>query len=178
MGRGKFLWRRKLIALRKLFALVILTPLEVAFAQDDAGTETAATDSGSSTPPPAPSPTTPPTPAPSGVDATPPASDESANPSSDSEAAASSPSAPSTDQSNTTPRGSSPTTPPVTPPPAPPPSGFGSNGAPCELSPTRLAWGRSLTNLIRALGTRRQGVRRDIIQRCRRRAFTARLCRR
>src|SRR5216684_1902274 len=48
MDRGKFLWCRKLIALRKLFALAlcfsfILTPLEVAFAQDG-GTGTTPTD--------------------------------------------------------------------------------------------------------------------------------------
>jgi hypothetical protein len=61
MGRGYSIWNLKFVALRKLFALVlcfsfILTPLEVAFAQD-AGTDTPPVDSGSTTPPtPPPSP--------------------------------------------------------------------------------------------------------------------------
>src|SRR6267143_3774524 len=60
MRRGSLLWHRKQIALRKLFALVlcfsfILTPVEMALAQD-AGTGTAPTYSETTTPPPAPPP--------------------------------------------------------------------------------------------------------------------------
>jgi hypothetical protein len=60
MGRGFFFWNAKLLALRQFFALVlclsfVLTPVEIAFAQD-AGTDTASVDSGSTTPPPVPPP--------------------------------------------------------------------------------------------------------------------------
>jgi hypothetical protein len=51
MRRGSLLWHRKQIALRKLFALALclsftLSPVEMAFAQD-AGTDTAPTEGGS-----------------------------------------------------------------------------------------------------------------------------------
>src|SRR6266851_1196316 len=171
MGRGKFIWRRKLIALRKLFALVlcfsfILTPLEVAFAQD-AGTGTAATDSGSSTPPPTPPPTPTPPPSPDfsipGVDATPPSPDGSA-----------SCSAPSTDASPATePVTTSPTdastpsdstqSPSTTPPPAPlSPSGFGSDGSPTSLNPNVFTAQNTAPKADGATGALTQTIPLDI----------------
>jgi Insecticide toxin TcdB middle/N-terminal region/Salmonella virulence plasmid 65kDa B protein/FG-GAP-like repeat len=60
MGRGYSIWNLKFGALRRFFALVlclsfVLTPVEIAFAQD-AGTDTAPVDNSGSTTPPAPPP--------------------------------------------------------------------------------------------------------------------------
>ena len=150
MRRSSLLWHRKQIALRKLFAFVlcfsfILTPLEIAFAQD-AGTGTAATDSGSNTPPPTPSPT--PTPPPSadfsipGVDSSAPSSNASTDvvpPDSTAPASPTTGSAPTGNSSAPATDSTSPTygtaNKPTTPPPTPPaPSGFGTNSTPTILN--------------------------------------------
>jgi YD repeat-containing protein len=156
MGRGKFLWHKKILALRKLFLILcltfILSPLEVAFAQD-VGTDTAPTDNsaGTTTPPPDPTPTPPPpNPSPTPPSSPPDSSADFSIPGVDSGSGgpttdsgqtsapdASSQTTPTDDASDnsSSQTASTPSTPPATPPPAPPPpSGFGTDGTPTILN--------------------------------------------
>jgi FG-GAP-like repeat/Salmonella virulence plasmid 65kDa B protein len=165
MGRGLFFSNTKLLALRQFFALVlclifVLTPVEIAFAQD-AGTDTAPVDSGSTTPPPAPTP--PPPPPPPSSDFSIPGVDASVGAPAD-DSGTQTPSAPA-DGSTPSDGSQSPlaTPPPVTPPPAPlSPSGFGSDGLPTISNQNVFTFQNTTPKADGATGALTQSIQLDI----------------